>query len=169
MLVNIQNLVATGFGTVIKLAELIKGNIFPDAKNVMCDLFTVLGQIQNKLSLRRKYSIRPLLKKKYASLCETSMPVTTKLFGDDIRKEVKSCESTLSLRNTFSQQSPLYGFYGSNFRGRGRFPRKSYSSRYISRTQPYQSRGQYNRNMPRSRPFRRSVPTATATAPNDQA
>ncbi|XP_045204785.2 uncharacterized protein LOC123557402 [Mercenaria mercenaria] len=163
ILVGIQNLVAAGLGTVIKLTELIKGNISSEAKGVISDTFTVLGQVQYNLSLRRRYAIRPLLKKMYASLCQSSMPITTKLFGDDISKEVKNCDNLSSLGNSFTQRSPLYGLYGGGFRGRGRFSRRGYNTSY--RTQPYPMRGQPGyRSMSRPRPFRR---IATATAPND--
>lgn len=63
-----------------------------EVKGMVSDLLTVLSQVQYNLSLRRRYLIRPYLKKKYSSICSISMPITIKLFGDDISKEVKTCD-----------------------------------------------------------------------------
>ena len=40
--------------------------------------------------------IRPNLKKKYHSLCNISTPITTQLFGNDIARDVKNCDSMVS-------------------------------------------------------------------------
>ena len=88
---DIQNLVATGVVPIIKLFELVKPHIVgnPEAKTLFSDVITLIGQVQYNLSLRRRYMIKPHLKKKYQNLCHISMPVSSKLFGDDITKDVK--------------------------------------------------------------------------------
>ena len=124
--VEIQNLVATGMVPVIKLAEILKPYIVcnSEAKQMLSDVLTLMGQIQFNLSLRRRYLIRPNLKKKYISL-----------FGDDVLKEIKNCETGISLaKDKFAYDQRPRG-RGSNWRGRGRY-----------RYQPY-GRGQsYNSN-----------------------
>ena len=168
-LVDIQNLVAVGFAPIIRLADVLKGQIQgnPEVKSLLSDSLTVLGQIQYNLSVRRRYLIIPALKKKYAGLCHMSMPVTSKLFGDDVSKEVKNCDSLAYLgKDAYRSAGYTRGGY------RGRFPRRGYGSYsgyqgQPSRYQPYPQRGQQYRQYSRSRPTKKA-PTATATAPNGQ-
>lgn len=56
---------------------------------MIADALTLFGQAQYNLSLRRRYMIRPQLKKKYSNLCNINTPITTSLFGDDVQKEIK--------------------------------------------------------------------------------
>ncbi|XP_053402373.1 uncharacterized protein LOC123549154 [Mercenaria mercenaria] len=170
ILVDIQNLAAIGFAPIIRLAEVFKGQIScnSEVKSLLSDALTVLGQIQYNLSVQRRYMIRPALKRKYAALCHMSMPITTKLFGDDISKEVKNCESFAYLCRDSVRGT---GFVRSS--NRSRFPRRSYGGSYgyqahPSRYQPYPQRGQqYRPYSARSRPARKA-PVATVTAPNGQ-
>ena len=188
---DIQNLVATGMTPIIKLAEVIKPQIRnnPEAKTLLSDALTLLGQVQFNLSIRRRYYIRPNLRKKYHGLCNISTKITDQLFGDDISKEIKKCESNSGLakdqyygnyanrrpyrgRGTFNPRFSRrgyaggqgYGFqqpgYGSNYYGYGYGGNQSYQ-----RFQPYPQRGQYRQPM-RGRGAKKAA--ATATAPNDQ-
>ena len=86
---DIQNLVATGMVPVIKLFEVVKPHIAgnQEAKTLFSDIITMMGQVQYNLSLRRRYMIKPHLKKKYHNLCHISMPISN--IGDDVSKEVK--------------------------------------------------------------------------------
>lgn len=146
-IVDIQNLVAIGFSPIIKLAEILKGSISSEAKTLISDTLTIMGQIQYNLSIRRRYLIRPCLKRKYSSLCQVSMPITTKLFGDDISKEVKSCESISSLgKENFSTSYTSYRGYSSGAMSRGRsYRRPGFSQGSTGRYQPYPQRGQTSR------------------------
>ena len=67
---DIQTLLAKGLIPVIKLAELLREQISQnnEAKTMISDAITLLGQTQFNLSLRRRYMIRPNLKKKYSNL-----------------------------------------------------------------------------------------------------
>ena len=38
--------------------------------------------------------IRPHLKKKYSTLCNLNTPVTSFLFGVDVQKEIKKCDTS---------------------------------------------------------------------------
>ena len=168
-IVDIQNLVNTGITPIVKLAEMLKTQIAENtaAKELISDALIILGQVQYFLSIRRRYLIRPTLKKKYQGLCNISMPITTKLFGDDVSKDIKACDSLTSIGK---DQRFTFG------RGRGapRFGRRpvmhqpAFNSYGSSRYQPYPTRGH-------GRPGRfagyripkKSVP-ATSTAPNEQ-
>lgn len=182
---DIQNLVATGVVPIIKLLELVKPHIAgnTEAKTLFSDVITLMGQVQYNLSLRRRYMIKPHLKKKYQNLCHISMPVSTKLFGDDITKDVKNCDTGISIAK---ENYPAY--YNRPYRGRGAF-RAGYSRGMRSnyRYQPYPQNmqyggmfradygyGMYPRGFPRQRfgSARGRKPTVSATvssAPNETA
>ena len=177
---DIKNLVATGITPVIKLAEILKPQIMANsqAKTLLSDSLTLLGQVQFNLSIRRRYFIRPNLKNKYHSLYNISCPITDKIFRDDIAKDIKSYDSLYGLG-----KDQGYSYYRPN-RGRGsRFPRRGYNGGYgyqqsgygssygygygaNMRYQPYPQRGQFRQPM-RGHGAKRTA-TATATAPNKQ-
>ena len=115
---DIQNLVAAGMVPAIKLAEILKQQISSnsEAKTLFSDMITLMGQVQYNLSLRRRYMIRPNLKKKYFNLCNINMPITTKLFGDDVARDIKNCETGISIaKDSFQSYRPYRG--RGNFRG----------------------------------------------------
>lgn len=122
---DIQNLVATGIVPVIKLLDVVKPHIAgnSEAKTLFSDMITLLGQVQFNLSLRRRYMIKPNLKKKYQPLCHISTPVSTQLFGDDVAKFIKNCDTGVSIakENYYSGGFRPYrgrsSFRGGNFRG----------------------------------------------------
>lgn len=159
-LAEIQNIVATAMVPVIKLAENLKSAALNQGtKTLLSDTLTLLGQVQYNISVKRRYSIRPHLKKKYFGLCNISMPITKNLFGDDVSKEIKSCDSM-----AYIAKDSQYGSY-KPWRGRGtnRPFRRGYSGNY--RFQPYPvQRGNF------SRPFRARAGRVGATSayPNDK-
>ncbi|KAH3872872.1 hypothetical protein DPMN_036095 [Dreissena polymorpha] len=63
LLVDIHNLVASGFAPIIKLADLLNSHISAEAKNCISYCLTILGQVQYHISVRRRYMIRPCLRK----------------------------------------------------------------------------------------------------------
>lgn len=168
LIVQTQNLVAAGMTPIIRLAEVLKTQISAnaEAKSLLSDALTLIGQVQFNLSVRRRYMIRPALKKKYYPLCNISQPVTTKLFGDEVAKEIKACDSMGNL-------SKYDNSYQSNRgRGGGKFPRRGGHRGGFNnggyddgqRYQPYPQRGQYRggfRN--NSRNFKKP---AASTPPN---
>ena len=83
-----QNLLAMAMIPIINLAETFKTQFSsnPEARTLLSDALTLVGQAQFHLSVRRRYMIRPVLKKKYHSLCNISMPTTTQLFGTMFQK-----------------------------------------------------------------------------------
>lgn len=179
---DIQNLVASGVVPIIKLFEIVKphiaGNV--EAKTLFSDVMTLMGQVQYNLSLRRRYMIKPHLKKKYQNLCHISMPISTKLFGDDVAKDVKNCDTGVSIAK---ENYPGYQYgYNKPYRGRGAFRGFSRGMRGGYRYQPYPQSMQYGgmyrpdygmfpRGFPRQRfgaARVRKQPSATVTsAPNE--
>jgi len=47
-----------------------------------------------ELNVRRGEALKPELQMSYRYLCAPSNPITTKLFGDDLPKEVKDITNT---------------------------------------------------------------------------
>ena len=179
---DIKNLVAAGMTSVIQLADIVKYQISSnsEAKDLITNIITLMGQVQFNLSLRRRYMIRPQLKKKYSNLCNINMPITTNLFGDDIARDIKNCDTGISVaKENYSN------FNNIPIRGRGNF-RGFRGHRGYQRFQPYPAYGYPNyqnygnqqnyayggsfRGMPRGfAPVRgKRQPTATmASSPNE--
>ena len=175
-----QNLVAAGMVSVIRLAEAMKGQIAsnPEAKDLMTNTLTLMGQIQYNLSIRRRYMIRPHLKKKYQNLCNYNVQITSNLFGDDLAKEIKNCDAAVSV----AKENYGYGGYRPQrsrgyFRGargqRGGYRYQPYPPHY-GYPQYYNHYGQYGSSFRgNSRGFapmrgKRQAPSATVTsAPNE--
>ena len=111
-----QNLLATAMIPIINLAETFKTQFSSNSEaRTLSDALTLVGQAQFHLSVRRRYMICPVLKKKYHSLCNISMPITTQLFGDDVSKDIKSCDSLVSIGKEQYQRERS----GYTSRGRG--------------------------------------------------
>ena len=176
-----QNLVAAGIGSVIQLADTLKGLIGCNSqvKDIITDTLTLMGQVQYNLSIRRRYMIRPHLKKKYQSLCNYAVPITSQLFGDELSKEIKNCDSSVSVgKENYFGFRPQRGrgfFRGARGqRGGNRF--HPYAAQFGGYPQYYNPYGQFqygNSFRGNSRGFnpmkgKRQAPTATVTsAPNE--
>lgn len=182
---EIQNLVATGVVPIIELFKLVKPHVIDnqEAKTLFSDVITLLGQVQFQLSIKRRYMIRPNLKKKYQALCNIATPISTQLFGDDLAKSIKNCETTVNVG-----KENYGGSYGNGYRpfrsrvffGRGA---PSRGARYSYRYQPYPQNmsfgyggvyrgdyGMYNRGYPRQRftRVRKQTQSATVTSPPNE-
>ena len=179
---DIQTLISIGMVPIIKPVSLMKAQLSDEVKSSISDAITLFGQAQFSISLRRRYMIRPFLKKKYSSLCSIQTPITGQLFGDDLNKEIKKCDTSVSVaRENFGSFS-----YRGQSRGRAR-GRGSYSYRGYSNSN--QSYGQYNqyggRGYGQFHPYgrhqtqyrqaqqfpasKRGVKSATVTSPNETA
>ena len=161
---DIHNLVADSMVPIMKLADILKSQIAgnQEAKTLFSDVITSMGQVQYHLSLRRRYLIRPQLKKKYQSLCYiNNMPITMKLFGDDVQKDVKNCDSGGSVAkenysgfNHFRPNKGRGGFRGGYVRGqRGNYAgcyHPYYAGNYIfgNYHQQQYGAGNYSGGMP---------------------
>ena len=125
---DIQTLISIGMVPIIKLVGLMNAQLSDEAKSSISDAITLFGQAQFNISLRRRYMIRPFLKKKYSSLCSIQTPITFQLFGDDLNKEIKKCDTSVSVaRENFGS----FSYRGQNqgcARGRGGYSYFSSSS-----------------------------------------
>jgi hypothetical protein len=168
-IVQTQNLVASGMTPIIRLAEVLKPQIMAnqEAKTLLCDALTLMGQVQFNLSIRRRYMIRPALKRKYYPLCNISQQITNKLFGDEVSKEIKACDSVSYIgRNDNFVRGRGPGRYPRRGGFRGSYVQGGYEDPYPNRYQPYPYRGQYRSgSRPYGRGFKRSA-NAVATPPN---
>lgn len=172
---DIQTLIGMGMIPIIKLVSLLKSKMSEEAQKLVSDSMVLLGQAQFNLSVRRRYMIRPFIKKRYASLCNIATPVTSKLFGDDLNKEIKKCDTSISVAR--DQYAPFGGFRGhgrGRARGRG-FPFRGYSHNPNFSGQ-YGGRGfnryhPYNRQPAQFRQQQYQIPkkgrSATVTSHND--
>ncbi|XP_053380651.1 uncharacterized protein LOC123546522 [Mercenaria mercenaria] len=169
---DIQNLVCTGMLPILELAKVLKTHIstLPLVKDLIADSITVLGQVQFMLSVRRRYLLRPSLKSRYSNICSIRTPITSYLFGDDIAKELKKCETSVKIgkynystgysRPRQSSFGPFRGGRGKPYRGRGH----PYAKPYFDRQQPYGQFGYQHNIVPRT-----SKKNVTATATNASA
>lgn len=115
---DIQNLVTSSMLPILELCNILKSHSvkIPEAKTCLTDTLNLLGQVQYNLSIKRRYLMRPFLKPKYFGICSLSTPITTYLFGDDLNKEIKKCETIVKVgKNT----NPLLNPFARNARGRG--------------------------------------------------
>ena len=96
---DIQTLVAIGMVPVYKLSEGLRNQISKNAKakTKISDAIPLFGYAQFNFSLRVRYMNRPHLKMKYSNLCSLNIPVTSFLFGDDVQKEIKKCDTSMSI------------------------------------------------------------------------
>ena len=175
---DIQTLIATGMVPMIKLVSLLKRNLSEEAKSHISDAITLLGQAQFNISIRRRYMIRPYLKKKYSPLCNITTPITNQLFGDDLSKEMKKCETSVSVARDNYNYGQFSGFRGQNRgRGRGRFPYRGYGNTNPGYAQQGYGGGRGYRHHPYARPNQFRQPqmlapkkgprTATVAHPSD--
>ena len=94
------------------------------------DSIALCGHASREISLRRRYAIKPHLNKQVTRICDETVPITTKLFGDNLSatlKEVKEADrigagSRDDRRPRFTgNRSHDYGYKSrGGFLGRGR-------------------------------------------------
>ena len=167
---EIQNLVVASMIPILQVADLMKPQLVSnqEAKTLLADAITLMGQVQFHLSVRRRYMIRPTLKKKYHSLCNISMPITSNLFGDEVSKDIKACDSLVAIgKEQFNRNMYYHGRGNSRYqrRGHGNFNPSGYGSQ---RYQPYQSnRGNYSQRGSKNYKIPKKSPSATVTSQNE--
>ena len=178
---DIQGLITAGMIPILSLANIIKPLIaqLPGAKDLISDALTLLGQAQFHLSIRRRYLLRPSLKSQYSNICNLSTPITSYLFGDDVSKELKKCETTVKIgkfvpNNRYPKYSQGFGpTRNRGYRGAGRsrpYNNATYGYGFNPRgmgrqPSPYGQFG-YQHNLPRGGRKPAAVATATSAVPN---
>ena len=118
------------------------------------DAVALLGHAANELSLLRRKQIKPTLKPEYYPICNTDIPNSQLLFGDDLAKRVRDAQDTSKLANKLSSTAKTQPRTGSRY---GHF-NKSDKMRDNSRT--FLGRGQ--------RPFHRKKQQNWSSKDNDK-
>lgn len=72
---------------ILKQDKAVEGK--EDAVRACTDILCLLGDACTSMSYRRRELLRPVLKSDHAGLCDTNVPVTSLLFGDDLSKTLK--------------------------------------------------------------------------------
>ena len=95
-LANIQRAIASSATAMIQIVEGLlasaKSGKAPETHALVgkaCDALALLGHASQDISFRRREAIKPSLKKEYGGLMSRNVPVTSKLFGDDVLKTMK--------------------------------------------------------------------------------
>ena len=64
------------------------------------DVIALLGTAQQELSYRRRYQLQPALPKDMGFICSNvNIPITDKLFGDDVEKAIKTARETYKIKS----------------------------------------------------------------------
>ena len=93
VLQDIQKSISLALVPIIQLAEQVvnpnteldRGSI----KTVLTDSLSLIGHAQFYISQRRRFNIRPYLNDKYKPICNSDVPLTNELFGNDCHKKIK--------------------------------------------------------------------------------
>ena len=79
------------------------------------DAVALLGHTANELSLLRRQEIKPTLKLQYYPICNTDIPNSQLLFGDDLAKRVRDAQDTSKLTNKLSSTAKMQPRTGSRY------------------------------------------------------
>ena len=111
VLQNIQKSISLGLVAIIQLAEQVvnpnteldRGSI----KTALTDSLSLIGHSQFYISQRRRFNIRPYLNDKYKPICNSDVPLTNELFGNDCHKKIKELDdpTKISIGATTSNYS----------------------------------------------------------------
>ena len=58
-------------------------------KTALIDSLSLIGHAQFDISQRRRYNIRPYINDKYKPTCNSDVPISNELFGNDCHKRIK--------------------------------------------------------------------------------
>ena len=126
VLQNIQKSISLGLVAIIQLAEQVvnpnteldRGSI----KTALTDSLSLIGHAQFYISQRRRFNIRPYLNDKYKPICNSDIPLTNELFGNDCHKKIKELDdpTKISIGATTSNYSKYDRRDRLNFKSGGR-------------------------------------------------
>lgn len=98
---------------------------FNQAVRNCTDSIALCGHASREISIRRRHAIRPHLNKQVTRICDESVPITTKLFGDNLSttlKEVKEADRIgAGARDVDRRHRFPANRYNTPFHGRGGF------------------------------------------------
>ena len=123
---NIQRAIVGGAAAVISIMQaLTDGSKTPNQSVTNpAELFKtgihaleLLGHANYELSIRRKESMRPVLKQEYATaLCGSDLPVTQFLFGDDLSKALREAKQMVQAGRDAGRKSTNFR-HAKNWKG----------------------------------------------------
>ena len=92
-LMNIQSVVSKSACAVLNVAHSLLNTTDSekhgaDIRNCL-DAIYLLGHANTALSMQRRELLKPVLKSDHAGLCDSNIPITSQLFGDDLSKSLK--------------------------------------------------------------------------------
>ena len=96
------------------------------------DVIALLGTALQELSYRRRYPLQRALPKNMGSVCSNvNIPITDKLFGDDVEKAIKTARETYKIKSaqTGGQRHHPYKRTGHNRSFLGQTPRSTISGK----------------------------------------
>ena len=110
------------------------------------DALALMGQTNYQLNMFRREQIKPELRREYRSLCNSNLPVTEYLFGDELAKASKEVEDKNKISNKMYFNNRIMSrrpMRGGRVSGYGyRFSRPPYfRNRYNSYGHPYSAYG----------------------------
>ena len=108
-----QSLLLSGLYAVLQTCNSSSGQ----QKNVLTHAAVLLLSSNRELSLKRRDLIRPDLNKQYASLCNSSTPVSSFLFGDEVNKEVEELTKSHQLSSKVTSRKRVEPYRVSSGRG----------------------------------------------------
>jgi hypothetical protein len=91
-MMNIQSVVSKSACAILSVAQsLLKTDSVKHADDIRncLDAIYMLGHANTALSMQRREQLRPVLKSDHAGLCDSNIPITSLLFGDDLSKSLK--------------------------------------------------------------------------------
>ena len=133
-----QSLLLSGLYAVLHTCNSSSGQ----QKNVLTHAAVLLLSSNSELSLKRRDLIRPDLNKQYASLCNSSTPVSSFLFGDELNKEVEELTRSHKLSSKVTSRMRVEPYRVPSRRGlRGRSRLNRCGGRGNAPASPFLGRG----------------------------
>ena len=115
---------------------------------ICVDVTQMLSQVSRELSIKRRSFTRSHVGPEYKPLCDSSRPITTNLFGDQLTEDIKQINVSKQIADrAFNNRSPFL----SKGRGRGssRAPHHQYNNSYGSNS--HGSNRFHNNNLKRGK------------------
>ena len=78
--------------------------------NLASDSMALISSANRELNMKRQETIKPTLQPDYKPLCSTQVPITSKLFGENLQSDMVKIKNTLrftkSLSPSYRPQTP---------------------------------------------------------------
>jgi hypothetical protein len=105
--ITVQKMQKTLITALVPVINVVEKLVSTDQKNEnldtdeivmdLMDAVSLMANVSQEISYRRRESIRQDIGEKYTELCSRQTPITGKLFGDDVDEEIKRIDKTKNL------------------------------------------------------------------------